>query len=153
MKKLSVLALLSVIASPAFATDDGESSAVSDPVPEFSPAPALPIEMVVPSDELYMNYPDVAVALECLPVNPLPDTVTLFQYFERLQTVEWLEAEIEYAVECYDMPAAKAEELTATYVTSFYTRAKELGLNKYVPGDQLEVIMKDGEMVVQEVDL
>ncbi len=121
----------------ALATDDGESSAVSDPVPEYVPAPALPIEMVVPSDELYMNYPDVAAALECLPVTPLPDDVSLFQYFDRLWVVEWLEAEIEYAVECYDMPAAKAEELTATYVTPFYTRAKEMGLNKYIPIDQI----------------
>ncbi len=115
----------------AFATDDGESSAVSQP--EYTPAPALPIEMVVPSDELYMNYPDVAVALECLPVEPLPDDVTLFQYFERLWVVEWLEAEIEYAAEWYDMPADEAAALTDTYVTSFYTRAEELGLNKYVP--------------------
>lgn len=122
---------VSALTLSAFATDGGESSAVSQP--EYTPAPALPIEMVVPSDALYMNYPDVAAALECLPVNPLPDTVTLFQYFERLQTVQWLEAEIDYAVECYDMPAAKAEELTATYVTSFYTRAEELGLDKYVP--------------------
>lgn len=124
-----LLSLFSVssLTLAAFATDDGESSAVSQP--EYTPAPVLPIEMVVPSDALYMNYPDVAAALECLPVEPLPDTVTLFQYFERLQTVQWLEAEIDYA----EMPADEAAALTDTYVTSFYTRAKELGLDKYVP--------------------
>lgn len=124
-----LLSLFSVssLTLAAFATDDGESSAVFQP--EYTPAPVLPIEMVVPSDALYMNYPDVAAALECLPVEPLPDTVTLFQYFERLQTVQWLEAEIDYA----EMPADEAAALTDTYVTSFYTRAKELGLDKYVP--------------------
>jgi|GEM_PF-5598496 len=128
-----LLSLFSVssLTLAAFATDGGESSDVSQPV--YSPAPALPIEMVVPSDALYMNYPDVAAALECLPVEPLPDTVTLFQYFDRLWVVEWLEAEIDYA----EMPADEAAELMDTYVTSFYTRAKELGLNKYVPIDQI----------------
>lgn len=128
-----LLSLFSVssLTLAAFATDGGESSDVSQPV--YSPAPALPIEMVVPSDALYMNYPDVAAALECLPVEPLPDTVTLFQYFDRLWVVEWLEAEIDYA----EMPANEAAELMDTYVTSFYTRAKELGLDKYVPDDQI----------------
>ena len=108
-----LLSLFSVssLTLAAFATDDGESSAVFQP--EYTPAPVLPIEMVVPSDALYMNYPDVAAALECLPVEPLPDTVTLFQYFERLQTVQWLEAEIDYA----EMPADEAAALTDTYVT------------------------------------